>query len=44
MVGFHGLKVETITTMLFYFSMRVLVFYIDVWVEFSLVFIILYDF
>ena len=40
----HGLKVETITTMLFDFSIRVHASYIDVWVEFSLVLLIIYDF
>ena len=37
----HDLKLETTTIMLF---MRVLAFYIDAWVEFSLVILIVYDF
>ena len=40
----HGLKVETINTMLFDFSIRVHASYIDVWVELSLVLLIIYDF
>ena len=40
----HGSKVETITTMLFDFSIRVHASYIDVWVELSLVLLIIYDF
>ena len=40
---FHDLKVETKTTMLFNLSMMVLA-YIDVQVEFSLVLLIIYDF
>ena len=40
----HSLKVETTTTILFNFSLRVLTSYIDVWVEFSLVLLIVYEF
>ena len=37
-------KLKTITTMLFDFPIRVHAYYIDVWIELSLVLLIIYDF